>query len=136
MEWIRFVLPWIGPLFGAIIALCAVIWIQRKMAPLQGQALKDLVRTQELHVNELKTERDDYRTKLHDTRNKLQASELRIKELELRPDLSSLSSLLENQNTVMHEISSNLSSHILSDQKVFTEIEKTLKRIAAQLPRK
>jgi hypothetical protein len=53
-------------------------------------------------------ERDDYRTLLQELRGKLQAAELRILELEQRPNFANLTALIEGQSLMIKSILSAL----------------------------
>lgn len=86
-------------------------------------------------IEAITKERDDYRMKLHEVRDKSQAFELQIKELESRPNLSTITTLLEGQSVAMKSIALSLESHISSDTKTFAAIEHALKAIAPAIER-
>lgn len=112
----------------------AMVW--RKFAPMQTAAMSSvlmantaLAETQERHLIELKKERDDYRNKLHEVRDVAQASQLRIKELEQQPNLSTITTLLENQSKVTNEIVKAFQEHAAADAAVFEKFQQVLERM-------
>jgi len=129
---IAIVLGFLGSATGIVVGFIATIWISKKYSPLQSKALGDLVTTQTNHVEELKAERDDYRTRLHDTREKLQADELKIKELELQPDLTTLATLLQDQTKIMQTIELAFKTHSDCDSKAFEKFTAILDLLPAK----
>lgn len=86
---------------GAVIGTVISLYANRKSDKSRDeshtktvQAIKDLAAAQQAVADQaimrLTSERDDNRALLHEKRNSLQAAELKIKEMEMRPDISAL----------------------------------------------
>lgn len=82
------------PMLWALVGLVfagGVFWVSsQRVFVMQGQANENLVKTLERHNSALETERDDYKNKLHTERDNHQSTQLKVKELELRPDMTTL----------------------------------------------
>lgn len=76
----------IGAVVGFIVAWFATRDARKRIATANAATLAAVER----QLTAITAEKDDYRQKLHDQRDANQALVLRIKELELRPDISAL----------------------------------------------
>lgn len=122
-------------LAGMILAT-GIFWlVNRKVLKLQASAAEKLAKTLDRQIEALERERDDYRNKLHDERDAHQACQLRMKELEARPDLTTLTALLEDQKNWMRSLGESLANHSESDAKIFGKIEEALSRFPGELKR-
>lgn len=121
-------------LFGALVT-AALFWlVNRKVLRMQAEAAEKLAVILDRQIKALEKERDDYRNKLHDERDGHQSTLLRIKELESRPDFSTLVTLLEDQRNWMRELGTTLREHSESDARIFGMIEKSLERLLEDHP--
>lgn len=75
---------------GLVLASGVFYIANRKLISWQAHATKSLIDTLDRQIVGLTNERDDYRTKLHAEREGHHACQLRIQELEARPDISKL----------------------------------------------
>jgi hypothetical protein len=149
-------------LFGSGVAIVSAsftafaIWmVWQKFAPMQAIALATLTKAQEeltatqgRHIVELKLERDDSREKLQKAREvatdlALKESEtaktlaLQLKEMESRPDLSSLSALLTRQNEILDRMLIGFEEHRTELMKILpTLVKRSCKREAKRKARR
>lgn len=82
--------PALWGIIGIVIASAAFLIGNRYIFAWQRAATTNLVDTLKGQISALTSERDDYRSKLHTEREEHHACTLRIKELELRPDVTAL----------------------------------------------
>jgi predicted helicase len=98
----------LGLLLGAGVTGVAMFVVMRKFGPMKAEALKELVDAYKLQIEsnqstlqmqkqhyelenaEITKERNTYRENLHEERKQHNAASLRIKELEMRPDITAL----------------------------------------------
>lgn len=74
-------------------------------------------------------ERNCYREQLHTERDEHNTTLLRCKELEMRPDLSDVKNVLEEQSRVLKGIMDAFEAHSKEDAQVFTKIIAVLERL-------
>lgn len=124
--------------FWGLLGTCIggfLFWLgSRKVLRLQGVAAESLAATLDRRIQAVEKERDEYRDKLHAERNERQAIELRAKELEARPDLTSLTTLLSDQKDWMRALGKDLAQHTESDARVFGKIEESLTTALTRFP--
>jgi hypothetical protein len=132
-DWIN--QPFVRTLLGMAIGALLVWFANRKLISLQGEAARELASTYLRQNEALTSERNEYREKLHDERDRHQAAELRIKELEARPDLSSLTVLLKDNQNWMRDLGDQLRSHSESDAKLFGQISESLSTALKEYPK-
>lgn len=82
--------PAIWMVVGVIIASGAFLIGNRYIFRWQRAATENLVNTLQRQIDAGVVEKDDYKTKLHAERESHQACVLRIKELEMKPDVTAL----------------------------------------------
>lgn len=119
----------LGMIFASVIFLIA----SRQVFKMQGIANENLVKTLDHQINALKDEKDVYKDQLHGEKNSHQATLLRLKELESRPDMTSLASLLSSHISSVQKISSTLEGHVQSDAKMFEKLTESLSKIPTTL---
>jgi len=134
--------PGLFALFGFILGALATMIVVWRFFPLQTKALDALVKTQNEQVNlltlsrgEALAEKDEYKHRFQSTREELTVSNLKIKELEARPDLSSITLLLGQQNDWMKMITKTMTDHAESDAKIFGELSNSISQLPDQLQR-
>jgi hypothetical protein len=120
-------------LSGMLVASILFWIVNRKVLGMQAAASGNLARTLDRQIEALERERDDYRTKLHDERDSHQVAELRIKELESRPDLGALTALLTDQKEWMRALGQSLKDHSESDAAIFATISESLKSVLVEM---
>lgn len=121
----------IGTLVAGVIFLIA----SRHVFAMQGLATDNLVKTLDRQIEVLEKDRDSYRASLHDERDAHQALQLRLKEIENRPNLASINGLLAAHIASVEKISATLESHIEADAKMFQGLSDALERIPDTLER-
>lgn len=86
--------PALWMVFGLVLASGAFLYANKKIFAWQKEATQNLIGTLKENISTLTTERNGYRDTLHTVRNDLgsqiNAAQIRIKDLELRPDMTLL----------------------------------------------
>jgi replication-associated recombination protein RarA len=120
-------------LFGVVIAGVSFWFANRKVFQLQSLANENLFKTLQRSCENLERERNEYREHLHTERATHQISQLRIKELEARPDITGLETLLVDQREWMRVLGKSMTDHAANDAAIFKSINDTLSAIAVRV---
>lgn len=88
-----------------------------------------LIKVQREHIKELGSERDDYRSKLHQCRNDAEVTSLKLSELQSRPDLHDLGVII-GQNT---KALTSLTEGLAARDVMFDRIEHAFQETASTL---
>lgn len=132
MDWVKNA-DAIWGILGLAIGSVIFFFVNRKVLALQSVAAVNLAKILKDQCAALTLERDDYRMKLHNEKDQHQATQLKLKEMEARPDLTSLTILLSDQKEWMRALGNSLKEHSESDAKIFGKIESSLGIIAEHL---
>lgn len=116
--------PALWALLGMVFSSVVFMISSRKIFVLQGVASENLSRTLNRQMEALETERGYYRDKLHAERDSHQECQLKVKELEQRPDLSGLKELLTSQQSWMKQLGESLKQIDLSMSKIPGQLDR------------